>query len=69
MEEIGGTYFLDSFHAFNCVGDVSIIQAWLIPITYNEANFIKQNGWEEFEDMLVKVDPDLINFKRASIII
>lgn len=61
-------YFPDSFHTFDGVGDVSIIQAWLIPITFNEANFIKQNGWEEFEDMLVNVDPDLINFKRASFI-
>ncbi|REK75634.1 suppressor of fused domain protein [Paenibacillus paeoniae] len=61
-------YFPDSFHTFDCVGDLSIIQAWLVPITFDEAIFIKQYGWEEFEDMLVKVDPDLINFKRVSII-
>ncbi|RJX41703.1 hypothetical protein D3P09_07085 [Paenibacillus pinisoli] len=61
-------YFPDSFHTFECVGDVSIIQAWLVPITFDEAKFIKQYGWEDFEDMLVNIDPDLVNFKRASII-
>lgn len=42
--------------------------AWLIPITSKEAEFIRQNAWEEFEDKLEELDPDLIDFKRENII-
>jgi hypothetical protein len=61
-------YFPDSFHIFHDDGDVPIVQAWLIPITFKEAKFVMENGWSKFEDILEEVDPDLIDFKRTSII-
>jgi hypothetical protein len=64
----GPGYFPDSFDAYKVDDKKTIIMAWLIPITSKEAEFIKQKGWEEFEDKLVELDPDLIDFKRESII-
>ncbi|MGD6834433.1 suppressor of fused domain protein [Sutcliffiella halmapala] len=61
-------YFPDSFDAFKVNDKKTIIMVWLIPITSKEAEFIRQNGWEEFEDKLEELDPDLIDFKRESII-
>lgn len=61
-------YFPNSFHVYEPDDDIPIVQAWLIPITANEANFIKKNGWSKFEDILEKVDPDLIDFERSSVI-
>ncbi|SFT02306.1 suppressor of fused domain protein [Marininema halotolerans] len=61
-------YFPDSFHVFHKDKDVPIVQAWLIPITSAEAKFVHKNGWNKFEDKLEKVDPDLIDFNRTSII-
>ncbi len=61
-------YFSDSFDAFKVDDKKTIIMAWLIPITSKEAEFIRQNGWEQFEEKLEELDPDLIDFKRESII-
>lgn len=61
-------YFPDSFFVYSGEDNIQIVQAWLIPITFKEANFIKQNGWEKFEDLLEELDPDLIDFTRPSII-
>ncbi|WNF22687.1 suppressor of fused domain protein [Mesobacillus jeotgali] len=61
-------YFPNSFDAFLVDDKKTIVMAWLIPITLREAEFIKVYGWEEFEDKLEELDPDLIDFKRESII-
>jgi hypothetical protein len=62
-------YFPRSFYEFDDgVEQVPIVQVWLVPITKKEANFVLQNGWSQFEDILEEKDPDLINFKRDSII-
>ena len=46
----------------------SMIIAWLVPITDQEASFVNDRGWNEFERELEKHDPDLIDFLRASIV-
>ncbi|MFJ6267117.1 suppressor of fused domain protein [Lysinibacillus xylanilyticus] len=61
-------YFPETFQAFKVDGDLPIIQTWLFPITFDEAKFIKENGWDEFENRLVELDPDLVDFKRQNII-
>ena len=61
-------YFPETFQTFKVDGDLPIIQTWLFPITFDEAKFIKENGWDEFENRLVEIDPDLVDFKRQSII-
>ncbi|CAM4210760.1 hypothetical protein PAEN110709_01745 [Paenibacillus endophyticus] len=58
-------YFPDSFHTYDTTNDISIVQAWLVPITLNEASYVKENGWEAFEDKLEELDPDLKNYKRV----
>jgi hypothetical protein len=44
-----------------------VIFAWLIPIKDQEAFLVNRVGWNEFETKLERQDPDLLNFKRASI--
>jgi len=43
------------------------VMVWLIPLLEDEANFVKKNGWSQFEDMLEHEDPDLMNLNRSSI--
>ncbi|WP_082306870.1 suppressor of fused domain protein [Bacillus sp. FJAT-27245] len=61
-------YFPDSFDTFKEDNTKTIIMAWLIPITSEEAEFIRKNGWEEFEVKLEVSDPDLIDLNRKSIV-
>lgn len=61
-------YFSNDFHTYLKDEDSSIIMTWLIPITSAEAAYIQTYGWERFEDILEKEDPDLVDYKRKSII-
>lgn len=61
-------YFPDSFHTFYPSEGLPIVQTWLVPITSSEAKFIATNGWEKFEDKLVDINPDLVDFNRSCII-
>jgi hypothetical protein len=45
-----------------------VLGSWLVRITAEEAEFAKANGWEQFEDRLVSLDPDLLDLTRASIV-
>jgi Suppressor of fused protein (SUFU) len=40
---------------------------WLVPITSAEARFIRSNGWNRFEDLLEKDQPDFWDLDRASL--
>lgn len=60
-------YFPETFYTFEVDGDLPIVQTWLFPITFNEAKLIEENGWDEFENRLEELDPDLIDFRRQSI--
>jgi hypothetical protein len=44
------------------------IFAWLVPITDQEASLINEIGWGRFETRLASQDPDLLDFRRASIV-
>lgn len=61
-------YFPDAFHTFRMSDNSSIVMTWLFPITSEEATFIKEIGWSNFEDILEDIDPDLIDLNRESII-
>jgi hypothetical protein len=61
-------YFPDDFHVFRPPAGEPIVFAWLVPITAEEARFIRDRGWAEFEDELEKQDPDLLDFGRASVV-
>jgi len=38
---------------------------WIIPIYLSEASFIRTQGWQRFELLLEKEDPDLWDFSRS----
>lgn len=61
-------YFDTDFHIFKQTSEKEIIIVWLVPITKNEAAYIMEFGWEPFENLLEKVDPDLTDFHRDSIV-
>lgn len=48
-------------------GDATII-AWLVPITKAEAEYVHTHGWSDFEDLLQRDDPDLLDFARPSLV-
>jgi hypothetical protein len=58
----------ESFAPYTSPQGISCVLAWLVPITLNEAEFVKKNGWERFEEELCCADPDLLDLKRASIV-
>lgn len=59
-------YFPDSFATVRrASGDVVI--AWLVPVTEDEAAFVERRGWDAFEDLLVRQDPDLVDFERSEV--
>ena len=51
--------------AFASVGTVAIV--WLVPISRAEANLVVDRGWDVFESVLVREDPDLTNLHRSSV--
>jgi hypothetical protein len=59
-------YFPDEFSGVDDPDLGTVIFAWLVPITDQEAEFVNRLGWKEFEAKLVKVDPDLLDFRRLS---
>lgn len=40
---------------------------WLVPITSAESQFVRLHGWNKFEDLLEKEQPDFWNLDRASV--
>ena len=40
---------------------------WLVPIHRVEAKFVRRFGWQQFEDLLEKQDPDLLDLHRQQI--
>ena len=45
----------------------SVAIVWLIPVTSDEAQFVVDRGWDQFEDELLKRDPDLMAMTREAI--
>jgi hypothetical protein len=44
------------------------VLVWLLPLHGVEAEFVKRNGWNEFEEMLEAKDIDLLDLNRKSIL-
>jgi hypothetical protein len=61
-------YYPDAFSIFQKTNSTNIIIAWLVPISAMEADFVKRNGWSQFESVLEKKDPDLLDPYRNSVI-
>jgi Suppressor of fused protein (SUFU) len=41
---------------------------WLIPLLPSEVTFVESSGWNEFEDRLEAVDPDVFDLCRDSVV-
>lgn len=41
---------------------------WIIPIHEEEANYIRFNGWDKFEDLLEREDPELWDLTRVPVV-
>jgi hypothetical protein len=61
-------YFPDEFATTLTEDHAEIVLAWLVPITAEESHFVSHYGWSDFEDRLVRINPDLLDFQRCSII-
>ncbi|MBO0745953.1 MAG: suppressor of fused domain protein [Candidatus Dormibacteraeota bacterium] len=59
-------YFPDDFAVYEG-DDEPIVIAWLVPISAREASYVKQYGWEAFEQHLAETDPDLTDVFRPSL--
>jgi hypothetical protein len=57
----------DSFATFSDSNPPTVI-VWLMPIYKDEADFIESNGWEKFEDVLGRKNPDLFVLGRNTVI-
>ncbi len=60
-------FFDDGFCTYDG-SSPSTVMVWVIPIYQSEAEYIEANGWESFEDLLEKKDPDLCSLKRDPVI-
>jgi len=60
-------FFEDDFCSYDDTSPPTIM-VWVLPIYRSEAEYIEENGWESFEDLLEDKDPDLCSLERESII-
>lgn len=60
-------YFDEDFFSVTVENGTAVAVVWLIPITAEETAFIRDKGWEAFEDALVRQDPDLLDPDRPQL--
>lgn len=60
-------FFDDDFSTYDESSPATVI-VWALPIYQIEIDYIKSNGWESFEDLLEKKDPDLCSLDRVPVI-
>lgn len=44
------------------------VLVWLIPLLASEAEFVRQQGWDSFEDLLEERNPDLLDLNRLPLV-
>jgi len=60
-------YFPDDLCKFGGFSE-PFVPVWLVPITKLEAHYVGTNGWNSFEELLARVDPNLLDLRRRSLI-
>lgn len=60
-------YFPDEFAVMRDVRPPVVI-VWLVPISRSEAAFVRDRGWDAFEDLLLERDPNLLDWGRPSLV-
>jgi Suppressor of fused protein (SUFU) len=58
--------FPDEFASYRA-GDRDVVLVWLMPISRNEAEYVRAHGWSRFEEELVKADLDLTDLLRRTL--
>lgn len=59
-------YFPDELATWHSeAGDVDV--QWLVPISGREAAYVRDHGWEAFEELLAAQDPDLVDVYRGDV--
>jgi hypothetical protein len=58
-------YFDDDFLSVVLENGVETAVVWLVPIGASEASFVRERGWDAFEEELARQDPDLLDLNRA----
>lgn len=59
--------FEDDFRSYDRDA-LPVVIVWAVPIFQDEINFIHVNGWEPFEDLLERINPDLLSLNRKPVI-
>lgn len=59
-------YLPEDFAVYEGDGE-RVAVVWLVPISAEEASFVKANGWRAFEERLAQSDPDLTDLFRPSL--
>ncbi|HWD05701.1 MAG TPA: suppressor of fused domain protein [Amycolatopsis sp.] len=57
-------YYDDGFAGVDLDDGHRAAIVWIVPISRSEAQFVSANGWREFENELIKYDPDLLDLHR-----
>jgi hypothetical protein len=60
-------YLPDESEVFRAAGQTVVI-GWLVPITDTEAAYVRAQGWQAFEELLVAQNPDLVDINRPSVV-
>jgi hypothetical protein len=47
---------------------IPTVIVWLVPLMEAECLFVKEQGWNRFEDALENANPDLLDLSRSSIV-
>ncbi len=59
-------YFDESLHVFHGLTP-PVVFVWLVPISAREATLVADKGWENFEELLARQDPDLLDLDRPDL--
>ncbi|MFE4701407.1 suppressor of fused domain protein [Streptomyces sp. NPDC056738] len=60
-------YFDEDFFSVTVENGSDVAVVWLIPITTSETAYIRNEGWEAFENALSRQDPDLLDSNRPEL--
>lgn len=60
-------YFPEALRTFKGDDGQSIVIAWLVPITQSENFYVREHGWEAFENLFERNNPNLFDLDRTSL--
>jgi hypothetical protein len=61
-------YFPDALGEFDGLAE-PFVPIWLVPIARSEATYVRSHGWSAFEARLEAAAPDLLDLRRAALLL